>query len=117
MSPQTKPPEGAGENSQLHHLTVLVGSLVDRIDTLHTLQTDTSTKVGKIQGQMTTVRQELAENTEITKHLRDASAFVRVGTAVVKWVGVIAIAVGSVVMGWKMMAGGVPPDMTIGPRP
>lgn len=106
-----------GENSQLHRLTVLVTGLSERIERLHALQSETGNKVGKLQGQMTTVRQELAENTEITKHLRDASAFVRVGTAVVKWVGVIAIAVGSVVMGWKMMAGGVPPDMTIGPRP
>lgn len=117
MNTQTKPPEGHGSNGQLQHLTTLVAGLADRIDTLHTIQAETSNRVGKIQGQMTTVRQELAENTEITKHLRDASAFVRVGTAVLKWVGVIAIAVGSVIMGWKMMAGGLPPDMTIGPKP
>lgn len=72
-------------------------------------QADLLAKIGGLQGELgtlradvATMRLELSANTQMTATLRDASTFVRVGTSVLKWLGVIAIAAGSVVAGWKM---------------
>ena len=89
---------------------------VSRIDQLTALVQELVKKVDGLQEEITQQRTELAENTEITKQLRDVSTFVRVGTKVLKWLGVIAIAIGSLVAGWKMATSGQPP-MQIGPHP
>jgi len=86
-------------------------------------QSDLLAKLGNLQGELgtlradvATMRLELSANTQMTATLRDASTFVRVGTSVLKWLGVIAIAVGSLVAGWKM-ATGTAEALTITPRP
>lgn len=90
------------DEHRLEHLTKMVEGLVARVETLQT--------------ESTQIRSELAENTAITKHIRDVGAFVRVGTQVLKWVGVIALAIGSLVAGWKMVQSGHSPTQ-IGPGP
>lgn len=87
-----------------------------RLDQLAAMVQELVKKVDNLQDEIGKQRDELAENTEITKQLRDVSTFVRIGTQVLKWVGVVAIAIGSLVAGWKMATSGQPP-MQIGPHP
>lgn len=87
-----------------------------RLDQLAAMVKALSEKFDAMQSETKALREELAENTEITKQLRDVGTFVRVGTKVLKWLGVIAIAIGSLVAGWKMTMSGHTP-MQIGPHP
>ena len=93
----------AAMSGQVAGLASAVGAIVQRLD--------------EGAKRMDAMQKELAANTALTKTVSDASTFVRVGTSVAKWVGAIAIAVGSVVVGVKMAAGvGGPPDIGIGPK-
>lgn len=88
--------------SQVRSLTSAVGAIVQRLD--------------EGAKRMDAMQTELAANTALTKTVSDASTFVRVGTSVAKWLGVIVFAVGSIIVGVKMAAGtGTPPS--IGPAP
>lgn len=90
------------EGERFEQLASMVQALSDKFDAM---QADTKK-----------MRDELAENTEMTKQLRDVGTFVRVGTQILKWIGVLAIAVGSLVAGWKMATTGNAP-VQIGPGP
>lgn len=87
---------------------------------LQTLSDDMASlrkSVESIVGRLENMQRELAANTAMTKTVSDATTFVRVGTSVVKWVGAVAIAVGSIFVGVKMVGGdhGLPPA-DIGPK-
>lgn len=98
------------ENNPLHVLALQVAGLSQVQQTMLQRLED----MAKSQADM---RAELTRNTQMTETLRDASAFVRVGTVVLKWIGVIAIAVGSIVAGFKMAVSGAPVTPEIGPKP
>jgi uncharacterized protein with von Willebrand factor type A (vWA) domain len=57
-------------------------------------------RMGKMETEMATMRQQLQQNTDMTATVRDVMTTARVATAVIKWVGGIAIAVGS--MWWAV---------------
>lgn len=93
----------SGLATQVSGLTSALSAIVQRLD--------------EGAKRMDAMQTELAKNTSMTQTISDASTFVRVGTSVAKWLGVVAIAVGSVVVGVKMAAGGsMPPDVGIGPK-
>lgn len=59
--------------------------------------------------------QEMAQNTAVTKDVKDGQNFVRIATAIVKWVGAIALAIGTTWWTVRTIVGGS--DIGPGPGP
>jgi hypothetical protein len=97
-------------NDQLNALTAQVAGLAE-------VQRTMLARLEEMAATQAVMGRELTENTKMTQTLRDATAFVRVGTTVLKWVGIVAIAVGSIVAGFKMALSGTVPPTEIGPKP
>lgn len=55
------------------------------------------------------IEREVAENTEITREIRDAVVAGRVATKVIKWLGAIAAAGSALWVAWSQMRHGVKP--------
>lgn len=58
---------------------------------------------------------EMAANTAVTQDVKNGQNFVRIATAIVKWVGALALALGSIWWGVRTVLGGS--DITPGPGP
>jgi len=59
--------------------------------------------------------QEMAQNTAVTKDVKDGQNFVRIATAIVKWVGALALAIGTTCGAVRTIVGGS--DIGPGPGP
>lgn len=63
-----------------------------------------------------TLQTEMAENTKITTVVRDTMTAGRVGTKVIKWIGVVAVSIGAVVgAAWTVINGTHGGDIGVGP--
>lgn len=73
-----------------------------------------TTRLQSIESNHADMRDELQRNTQITSAVHDAYTAGKVATRVIKWVGGIAIAIGSIWWAWKEVVGHAD---KIGPAP
>lgn len=83
-----------------------------QIDTLLDLLKE---HIGKTEEWRKKSDQEMAENTAVTKDVKDGQNFVRIATAIVKWVGALALAIGTTWWAVRTVVGGS--DIGPGPGP
>lgn len=74
-------------------------------------------QLGKFDDRMNGFEVKLDANTEITSGIRTAMSAGKVFTGVVKWLGAMAIAVGSIWWAIRTALGGDPPSGGFGPHP
>jgi hypothetical protein len=72
-------------------------------------------RMDKMDIEMANMRAQLQQNTDMTATVRDVMTTTRVATAVIKWVGAISIAVGSMWWAVKTIASGSGGNITPGP--
>lgn len=75
---------------------MLIRMLRQHIDDTTAWRTAQAVRLDQIERSHREMRVELATNTEITAAVRDAYTAGRVATRIVKWVGGVALAIGSV---------------------
>lgn len=71
--------------------------------------------IGKSEAWRAKSDQEMAQNTAVTKDVKDGQNFVRIATAIVKWVGALALAIGTTWWAVRTIVGGS--DIGPGPGP
>ena len=92
----------------------VVEMLKQHIDSSAAWQQSQDLRTARMEEGQREMRAELTRNTEVTEAIRDAYTAGRMMTRIVKWVGAIAIAIGSIWWAIKEIAGH---GSGIGPTP